>query len=374
MSASDYGIARRPVLSGIVLAFTCIALATWLNGCARPIRTSEPPPPNWFHTPSDDGVIGAIGVSDRTTTNHSPQWYARKRALAGLLSYLQTAEGSLAEDALNDVYEGNSDELRVGGQTIRFAHEVYLRDRLVYAYAALASRGQLRKLEQKRNKPFMINPAQCQPAWVCQPTTQQLGGVVGVSRKASLPSRQYKLAFSNGVILLEYAYGVAVEGTQEFLTTQSSVGVLRVRQSDVRVNRFGMLPKTVRLYVKGVGFHEGNLYVWIVSPDLPPYEGRDDLSWLNSPSQNGRPGAVGQAQPTVLNLLSDQIHKAFARGVIELSAVANVRIDSELLNYQGPSSFFAQRIRSAVDAQLYPSLRGIYLTDGGDVSVWVVSQ
>lgn len=366
--------ARQAGLIGMGLTLLAVCSGcSWFRPSAANFPEGVDPPPRWFNTPSPAGAVGAIGVSDRNVLLGTPERYARRRAIEGLLEYLQVSKSALDKERLEAAVKSERDTLQAGGQTIRLAERSYQRNGLVYSYAGLLSGRQLKRLQRPRSAPMPITPSECEPVWVCNPSTESLGGVIGVSKQASLPSRQYELAFSNAMILLDYAYGVQVEGAEEFLMTKSSAGILRVSQSTIRVDKYGQLPDKVRLHVKGLGFHNSHLYLWIVSPDLPPYEGRGDLSWLHFPAQDGHIGTVGRAKPTVRNLLSDQIHKAFARGVIELASVANVKVDSEILNYQGSSAYFAQRIRSAVDAKLFPSLRGIYLDDNGEVSVWVVS-
>ncbi len=352
-----------------------LAQALAMTGCAgRGGGKSAASAPCWFYSPSPDDMIGAIGVSDRQVSIGSPEAYARERAIEGVLQYLRIDKAGIDKEALKAATKGDSDQLAVAGQTLRLAEHSYRRQGLIYAYAALGSQGDLRRQQQACPEKARINPDRCEPRWLCQPATTTLGGIVGVSTVASFPSKQYELAFKNGVILLDYAYGVKVEGVQEFLLTKTSIGIFRTHQNDVAMAKIGRLPTEIRLYVKGLRFYGDRLYLWIVSPDLPPYTGSDDLDWRFKPSQGGRIGAVGESGATARNLLSDQIHRAFAKGAIELAATMNVQVDAELTLYRGTSSLFAQRIRSALDTTVHPVLRGTYLADDGRVYVWVVSE
>src|SRR5690606_27631418 len=104
-------------------------------------------------------------------------------------------------------------------------------------------------------------PQACEPAWLCSPVQAEAVGFTGVSGRASSPEQQFRYAIENALRLLEYTYGVRIQGEERFLDTSQGLGGLRLRSSDFSLSTQANLPPELRLYVRELRQDGSNLYV-----------------------------------------------------------------------------------------------------------------
>ncbi|HKJ88159.1 MAG TPA: hypothetical protein VKA48_06595, partial [Gammaproteobacteria bacterium] len=249
----------------------------------------------------------------------------------------------------------------------------YKRHGYLYAHALLGAAPLGEQWRSPCPSEARADPAKCRPAWICAPVQGDRVGVLGVSFRAATLPRQFELAARNGVKLLEYTLGVRVQGAERFLRFPTAAGTMRLRASDFSIEKKGRVTKAIRLYTKQLRFYGNVLYVWLVSPDLPPYPVPAGLEWMQDPAAGGRNGAVGTSVRTADGLLSTQIERAFEKGVFALAKNRGARIASvQHLRYGGGGRYYLEGVSSEVDTSLRPRLMGFHIRPDGRVFVWVV--
>lgn len=323
--------------------------------------------PCWFYQPSPEGAPGAIGISRTISFEHEPLQIAQLRAATRLLSSLPDQHDQLNPQQQADILAGKR-AIGAGKHTIHllgeFTHEGY-----IYAYASLKQGINTKKRCPQYAK---ARPQACDPAWLCSPVQAEAVGFTGVSGRASSPEQQFRYAIENALRLLEYTYGVRIQGEERFLDTNSGLGSLHLRSSDFSLSRQGSLPPELRLYVRELRLDGTNLYVWLVSPDLAPYPVPQDLSWRTEPSQGDFLGEVGVARRTWDGRLSTQIDLAVQNALFGLAKIRGVDIKTvEVLKAAraGTSSGRATLVR--VQNELSAQLLGLHIEPDGPVHAWM---
>ncbi|MFA9460355.1 hypothetical protein [Thiohalorhabdus methylotrophus] len=328
--------------------------------------------PCWMTHPSPGGRIGAVGVSRTLSAGDPPLVIARRRAARGLLGYLggdDLPEG--LDKRLREMAErGGTAEL--AGRVVRFAAP-FERKGYLYAHAVLGGKPLDRSWRSPCPDRTAVAPGDCRPAWICTPVQGDHVGVLGVSFRAATRPRQFELAANNAVKLLEYTLGVQVEGAERFLRAPTAAGTIRLRTSEFDIEKSGGVTKDIRLYTKQLRIQGDVLYVWLVSPDLPPYPAPEDLDWMREPSPEGMNGAVGMSIRTADGLLSTQIERAFEKGIFALAKNRGAHIESiQHLRHGGGGRYYLEGVTSEVDTSLRARLLGFHPRPDGRVFVWVV--
>lgn len=327
-------------------------------------------PPCWFNEPSPDGVIGSIGVARNLAARKGvPLLVGKRRAVAGLLPYINI---SLSEKELDQLISKGGKEIVLSDQVVHLGDN-FIREGQLYQYAYIGSPSSIVKSCSVKTPSI---PEKCEPQWFCSPSREGVGGVVGVSFRASSPSRQLQIAVNNGIKLLEYTYGVEVEGRERYIRGRNQsnassdiVGTMRlsIRNLDVRKNK-ERLPDTIRIYIKEQRLVGENLFVWLVSPDLPDYPSPVNLEWIHSPGTHGAVGIAGKAV-----LLSRQIDIAVQKGVAELAKLKGIDIQS--IDYIRQSRLGKQTVSDTsvrYDSRVEARVRAMHLDKAGKVFVLVV--
>lgn len=319
--------------------------------------------PDWFFKPSPGSTIGSLGMSRTVSAGGNPDEYAREYALSGLLDYYEI-ECSSEDKSYKDLISGKVSEASIKGQKFSIPNILRCKD-FIIARAVSGSADSGNPVEGVGN----ISPFDCKPRWICSPASGETGGVLGVSYRAVSPQRQYELAVSNGLLLMKYAYGVDVKGSEKIRRIRSGTGVVRLRRNNMSLRVLGNANR-VRLYVKEVRYVGETLYLWLVSPDLPRFE--TDDSWIRGEISAG---VVGSSRKTVSNLLSAQIENAVEKAIVNLAKSGAVSVDvEEFYKKSTYSSLFDQLVESSVNTKVFPSLRGFYLGRDDQVQVWLVPK
>ena len=334
--------------------------------------------PCWFYQPSPQGLIGSIGISRDISVNHSPEYYAKKNALQGLCRYYNwrgSLENNDMPSGIRKILKGKKDQITIQGNSVSIV-DTHRSLGYIYAYAA-SGKGAIRNgtmapcPDQNR-----VSPGKCIPKWLCSPSRKGLGGVVGISFRASSPQRQYDLAFKNALSLLEYTYGIKVQGKDVIEQIKSSgTGSIRIRQSTLGVDKTaGDRERNIRIYVKELRHAKDMLYLWLVSPELPSYESKEGVTWLKNPGNQSFKGGVGSCGLTASGLLSDQIDMAAKRGMKSLvRKYGDSTVNStQILKGGDCTSYYYNGVTTKYDSKLYPRLRGFYVDENKVAYVWVV--
>ncbi|HKL77053.1 MAG TPA: hypothetical protein VJ985_01605 [Gammaproteobacteria bacterium] len=318
--------------------------------------------------------MGAIGVSRTISLQTPPPTLARLRALRSLQGYLGGGELSPAIREAVDGLGKAGGRVTVGGRPVYFA-PTFEQEGYVYGWALLGESAPAAQWRRPCPQKAAVAPRECRPAWLCAPVQDGHVGVLGVSYRAATLPRQFELAAQNALKILEYTYGVQVEGQERFLKTTSGVGGIRLRSTDFELSDREGVGGDIRLYPKELRFHGDVLYVWLVSPDLPPYPVPEDLGWAKSAAGAAETGAVGVSRQTADSLLSSQLERAFEKGVFALAKNQGARIKSVEHVRQGTGGrYFLQGVSTKVDTTIQARMRGFYLHPDGRVSVWVVPR
>ena len=316
--------------------------------------------PQWFFSPSPGKTIGSIGFSRRISIGEDPELHARRYALDGILEY-NDIKPSPKNSHYMKLINGEIKEAIIEGKLFSVPDMFKTKDYFI----ARAVSGPYKQFFENTDKE--VSPFDCRPFWLCSPGSGDTGGVIGVSYRAVSPQRQYELAVKNGLLLMKYAYGVDVAGTEEVRRLRSGTGVLRLRKNNMSFKILGNTEK-IRIYVKGVRYVGETLYVWLVSPDLPGFE--PDTEWIYGKIKKG---AVGISGKTASGLLSGQIEKAVENAVLSMAKNKDVMIDVEDFTRKNTYfSIFDQYVKSTVKTKVFPSLRGFYLDREEKVHVWLV--
>jgi hypothetical protein len=263
--------------------------------------------------------------------------------------------------------------VRLNDRTVHFAAP-FERKGHVYAWALL---GEKPPSAHQRPCPAKakVDLRQCRPAWICAPVQDGQVGVLGVSHRAATLPRQFELASRNALKLLEYTYGVRVKGQERFLEQSDAVGGIRLRSSAFQVSGQKGGSEDIRLYPKELRRQGGVLYVWLVSPDLPPYTVPQDIDWTRSAPGGVEEGAVGMSRRTADSLLSSQIERAFEKGVFALAKNQGAHIETvEHLRRGSRGRYFLRGVSTQVDTEIQARMRGFYRHPDGRVFVWVVPK
>ncbi|MDY0132000.1 MAG: hypothetical protein RBR53_04955 [Desulforegulaceae bacterium] len=317
--------------------------------------------PSWFLNPSPGKLVGSIGMARTVSVGGDPEYYSRKYALDGILDYYGVKVDNDNQN-YKDILSGEKNTAILGGRSFSIPNTLKSRDYII-TRAVSGTSGSFQKDSLSHN----FSPYDCKPGWICSPGSGELGGVLGVSYRATSPQRQYELAIENGLLLLKYSYGVDVSGTEEIRRIRSGTGVLRLRKNALSVKMIDNKDR-IRLYVKEIRYLGETIYLRLVSPDLPAFE--EDNSWIYGDLKGG---SIGQSGRTASNLLSYQIYNAVDKAVMSMAKNKELGIEVvETLAKTSNSSFFDQLIKSDVDTRVFPSLRGFYLDRNDRVMVWLM--
>ena len=333
--------------------------------------------PCWFYYPSGSGTVGSLGISRNMAISHPPEFYARKYALQGLYDYLgwsDITESSMSA-SVKELLEGEREKMRKKGKTIHVP-DIHESSGYVYAYAAYGPSSNSNNKLSPCPADNSIDPDSCKPEWLCSPHTENEGGVVGVSFRASKPQRQYNLAIKNGLTLLEYSYGVKVAGKDVVRKGKfSGTGNISINYSTLGVKEFtGQREEQIKIYVRQLRHAQDTLYLWLCSPELPPYSSASDLAWLDNPGAHDMKGGVGQCGEVPSGFLSDKIDVAARRAMKDLVRRYgdSMVISEEEVSKSTYRSYYYNGIETKYDSRLLPRLRGFYVDQNKVAYVWVV--
>jgi hypothetical protein len=303
---------------------------------------------------------------------------AKQRAVVGLSAYLGIEE--LDETKLDSLVKPETPELALNGQQIRFVDHVDWQG-YRYQYAVLnAPQVSINTLRSDCNKSCL--PTQCEPSWLCDPMENNKAGMIGISFRATTLPTQYRIAVHNAIDQLRFLYGVKVQTQGWYYQAKDSLGSYRVRVRDVEVEPSqASPPKELRFVVSNSCFSGEQLYVRVLSPDLPPIRhGVAARKWIDEPNQSGHQGAVGTASLTSDGLISSQIKLAIQRAFGGLSGSENTQIDDTTLDWQrNKAGTFIWELKTSGESEtLSGRVQGIYFEPQDSyrtrVYVWVVKS
>jgi hypothetical protein len=303
---------------------------------------------------------------------------AKQRSAMGLSAYLGISE--LDQKALDRLIKPETVEFELDGQKIRFVDHFDWQG-YRYQYALLnAPVVSIDALRSHCDKDCV--PAKCEPSWMCDPMEHDKAGLVGISfRSTSLPT-QYRIAVLNAIDQLRFLYGVKVQTQGWYYHAKDSLGSYRVRVRDVEIEPSQESPpKELRFLVSNSCFSGEQLFVRVVSPDLPPmHHGVEARKWIDEPNQSGHQGAVGIASLTSDGLISSQIKLAIKRAFGGLSGTENTQIeDTVLIRQRNKARTLLWELKTRGEsATISGRVQGIYFEPQDSyrmrVYVWVVKS
>ena len=276
---------------------------------------------------------------------------------------------------IRKILKGKKDQITIQGNSVSIV-DTYSSHGYIYAYAASGEGAVQNGMISPCPDENRVSPGKCIPKWLCLPSRGGLGGVVGISFRSSSPQRQYNLAFRNALSLLEYTYGIKVQGKDVIEHIKSSgTGNIRIRQSTLGVDKTaGDRERSIRIYVKELRHAKDMLYLWLVSPELPIYKSKEGVSWLKNPGDHSFKGGIGRCGLTASGFLSDQIDMAAKRGMKNLvRKYRDSTVNStQILKSGDYKSYYYNGVTTKYDSKLYPRLRGFYVDKNKVAYVWVV--
>lgn len=382
------GVMKTPLCAVKFFCYiACIILMAPLGACTTttPVTSANEsanpaPPVCWFYQPVHGNLIGSVGIA-RNMAIGGPKrvnQLAKQRAAMGLSAYLGIEE--LDEKKLDSLIKPGTRELALNGQQIRFVDHVDWQG-YRYQYAVLnAPPGSIDALRNDCNKSCL--PTQCEPSWLCNPMEQNKAGLIGISFRATTLPNQYRIAVQNAIDQLHFLYGVKVQTQGWYYQAKDSLGSYRVRVQDVQVEPSQTSsPKDLRFVVSNSCFSGEQLFVRVLSSDLPPIQhGVSARQWIINPSQSGHQGVVGTASLTSDGLISSQIKLAIRRAFGGLSGSQNTHIqDTSLVRQYNKAATFVRELQAKGEPEMLSGrVQGIYFEPQDSyrtrIYVWVVKS
>jgi len=353
---------RQCSLRGVILCWLLLLALLLLPF----VTAATPLQPCWLQRPSPPGVVGAIGVARTLSLTLAPRHLARLRAIEQLAAGFDTAlpiDQGVRAAVLND-----DRQLSLGGATIYLIDE-WQQQGYLYAYAALQP-----IVPQRCPPPPPVDLAHCEPNWICAPVQSDGVGVVAVSDRVGTPDLQFRQALYNGIQLLAYRYGADVSGSERYLRHQGGLGGMRLRFVDHQVQQSGTLPEQFRLQVRELRWLGDRLYLWLVSPDLPPPAiAVTDLTWRQQPNRDGVIGVIGSAGRSWDGLISTQIDLAMRDALVALAKLRGVGVESiDKLRRSRAGSEWGRSILITVQNHLRAQLLALYHDPVSErIDLWV---
>lgn len=325
----------------------------------------------WLEQPVNNDRFGQIGIARNIDVGAThPIVKSRQKALTGLADYLG-AHQQLSQ-TLSQI-ERSTKTLMLNGRSIYFAEEEIL-DGYVYSYA------QLDEMPTSQRCPVnTCRIAHCQPSWLCHPAKQQQAATLGVSYRASSPSKQHREAIENGLFQAGLLYGVKVTANNQYRATVGDSFSYSVYIQDSTLDLNNNQPMS---YAVTDLCHEGGmLYSRVQLFGELPSEGHastDSEEWLLDPKFQGVDGAVGAAQkPVASGLMSDQIKLAIKRAAVQLALEQRSDISEQMtaVSYEGGASIIVRTTNESTQLELQARVLALAFkqqnTDQLEVYAWV---
>lgn len=316
---------------GIVLAILMVACnQSPVNKSQDESLAVHAPVVCWFYQPVRGNLIGSVGIARTLAIGGAKRvdQLAKQRAALGLSAYIGNLE--LDEKTLDGLISSKSDAVELAGRKIQFIDAVDMQG-YRYQYALLGdSAPPSATLRQGCNR--QCRPAQCQPAWLCEPMKPNEAGFIGVSFRATSLPAQYRTAVKNALAQVQYFYGVKIQTEGWFYHARDSLGIYRVRVQDVTIEKNqNKEAEELRFLVTDACFSGEQLFVRVMSPDFPPVFHGVARDWIKEPNQLGYQGAVGTASLTSDGLISSQIKLAIKRAFAGLAGAGQTQLEDSIL-------------------------------------------
>ena len=329
--------------------------------------------PDWFFNPSPEGTVGFVGAAFQSAGQaEQTAEFARYYAVRELID---TFPGEIETNLLFDLITRRKSELpfrqgRLSFST-NYARDGIVLERLLYEKSPSASVADASREATRKQCDF----SRCRPGWLCSPVQGETVGMLGVSYRASSFRRQLELTRKNAVEMLEYTYGVRVEGKQRLFQSGNSAFRVRLSNESFSVSKNFKNPEIV-LYAKAQCFMDETLISWIVGDELPTYFTAKNLEWLENPSHGNVSGSIGGASGEFQVLFSRQMEIAFENALNELSKNKEVDLQTDTIVKveSGNGVSDKTRIRLEHDNLLKPRMMGIFLDDDKYLRIWVADS
>lgn len=325
----------------------------------------------WLEQPVNDDRFGQIGMARNIDVGAThPVIKSRQKALTGLADYLGAHEQ--LSQALTQI-ERSTKTLTLKGRSIYFAEEEVL-DGHVYSYAQLDNAPVAQRCQ--------INTcriAHCKPSWLCKPAKPKQAATLGVSYRASSPSKQHRETIENGLFQAGLLYGVQVTANNQYRATVGDSFSYSVYVQDSSLDLKNTQPMS---YAVTDLCHEGGMLYSRVQlfGDLPGHNttNTDSENWLLDPKYQGVDGAVGAAQkPVASGLMSDQIKLAIKRAAVQLALEQRSDISEQIttISYEGGASIMLRSTNESTQLELQARVLALAFkqqsTDQLEVYAWV---
>lgn len=362
-----------------------IVTAMLMAACNQsPVRISEEeslpahaPSVCWFYQPVRGNLMGSVGIARALAIGGAKRvnQLAKQRAALGLSAYIGVP--NLDAKTWDELITSESEAVELAGQKIRFVDAIEVRG-YRYQYALLGdSSPSLDTLRQGCSR--QCRPVQCQPAWLCDPMKPQQAGFIGVSFRATSLPAQFGIAVKNALAQLQYFYGVKVQTEGWYYRFKDSLGGYRIRVQEVKVEKNQhKQTEELRFLVTDACYAGEQLFVRVMTPDLPPVHHGIAKNWIKQPNQLGYQGAVGTASLTSDGLISTQIRIAIERAFGSLTGAEQTQLeDSMVLKQRNKARTVVWKLHTKSQSDdISGKLQGIIFEPQGSyktrVFVWVV--
>ncbi|WP_457567675.1 hypothetical protein [Desulfurobacterium sp.] len=337
-----------------------------ITGCGGRKKVATVPP--WFFEPGRPNFPASVGFSNPCTTEKQAFQLAKKRALKGLCTMLNTG----CKAPIKSLEKGKAVVLK--NKKVTFLTYKYKDDRFVAGetYAAFAG---LKKPEP----PFKYYNAclhpdlkKCKPPWLCNYQIEGYAGAVGISNISSNFFDEYIYAVRDGIEKLALMHGISINGTEIRKSIRTPLGVYKISIKNFSFNTPAK-PGRINFIVRSMFVDKkGRLFVYIIAPSIkrkpyPVINGKP--CWLTNPLCIKNKGYiyVGSARENISGIKA-QIKKAIEAALIQMAKSKGVEIDTERISIKiNNSRWISLLTKEATSEIIRGELIGIYFSPTGNV-------
>ena len=330
------------------------------------VDATEAAIPCWLQSPMQPPAMGQIGISRSIALGKlNASDISKMRALEALCH----SEGVVCkEDELTLALERN----QLFNRALYF--DSFQNEGNLYTYAGFSA------TNHELCKPVKCSISDCDPAWLCAPSTASNIGMLGISYRATSAKDQYNAAVENALLQAEYLYGVEISATKSLRLNSSSLGDVRILDETGSVNsgQREIIPYRLVHQCK----NQSTLFTLIELDSAPESDvvNAKNTSWLKNPKQHNIDGAVGAVERMMASgLVSDQMKLAIERAAIQLAYEKNSQIKEQLVKVEFGSGgmIYVSQINEATRVNLKARVMQIHFeqsdANGLKVYAWVAA-
>jgi len=349
------------------IALLVALITTTYSAFAQLTSSFDGQQPCWMESPVTNKNIGQVGIARNLWIGGpKPEELSLSRAI-NALCHLRGRDCDA--ELLASAIESKS----LFGANLHFNH--FTKNGYLYSYAGYSP------ANEAMCEPLTCSIAQCEPAWLCNPSITGDSAVLGISYRAMNPAQQARLSIKNGLYQAEYLYGVKIKARNTLVQGQISNHQFSLQKQEGNVDAGDR--ETWSYYVKQQCQAEDTLYsqILLVGVEKLVQDTVMDLAWLKNPKANGLDGAVGSAEkPAANGLISKQIEIAIKRAAITLAfeKYAAVNTKDIIVTHNKNGTISIRNVSEETDVELKAGVKQIHFEDTPGpflkVYVWLVKS